>query len=124
MNKLPKILITILMLAGLTGGLAAIPNFVAQAEPGPPVVVCVPASALNPAVPHDTWSGLEITLKGTAHDPDGNATLVSYTWDFGDGSPPITGSVSDPYAIDAKHIYTGSIGDLFVCDPLSDRIRW
>jgi hypothetical protein len=39
-------------------------------------VICVPASALNPAVPHDTWSGLEITLKGTAHDPDGDGTLV------------------------------------------------
>ena len=86
----------------------------AHAAAGPPEVVCVPASALNPAVPHDTWSGLEITLKGTAHDPDGDANLNMYEWDFGDGSPPISGPITDPYAIEAKHTYVGSIGDLFV----------
>jgi hypothetical protein len=67
----------------------------ALAQGGPPEVVCVPASALNPAVPHDTWSGLEITLKG------------------GDGSGE-TGTVTDPYAIQAKHTYVGNVGDLFV----------
>jgi hypothetical protein len=77
-------------------------------------VVCVPATGLNPTVPHDTWSGLEITLKGTAHDPDGDATLATYEWDFGDGSPVQTGAVTNPYAIEAKHTYVGSIGNLFV----------
>jgi hypothetical protein len=114
MNKLTKIFMTIVMIAGLTVGLVAIPGSVAQAGSGPPVVVCVPATALNPSVPHDTWSGLEITLKGIAHDPDGDATLVSYQWDFGDGSPVVSGAVTDPYAIEARHIYGGSIGDLFI----------
>jgi hypothetical protein len=88
----------------------------ALAQGGPPEVVCVPASALNPAVPHDTWSGLEITLKGTAHDPDGDHTLSTYEWDFGDGSPVETGAVTDPYAIEARHTYVGSIGDKFVAE--------
>lgn len=114
MNKLIKFFMTIVMIAGLTGGLVAIPGSVAQAGGGPPVVVCVPATGLNPSVPHDTWSELEITLKGTAHDPDGDATLDSYQWDFGDGSPVVSGIVTDPYAIEARHIYVGSIGDLFI----------
>jgi hypothetical protein len=85
-----------------------------QAQGSPPEVVCVPASALNPAVAHDTWSGRQIALKGTAHDPEGDGTLATYQWDFGDGSPVEAGTVSDPYAIEARHIYVGNIGDLFV----------
>ena len=90
------------------------PGATTYAQGTPPKVVCVPASALNPAVPHDTWSGLEITLKATAHDADGDGTLATYEWDFGDGSPPVTGTVSDPYAIEARHTYTGNGGDIFV----------
>ena len=40
--------------------------------------------------------------------------MVGYEWDFGDGSPVETGSVTDPYAIEARHIYVGNIGDIFV----------
>ena len=87
---------------------------VAVAQGSPPQVICVPASALNPAVPHDTWSGLEITLKGTAHDPDGDGTLDTYEWDFGDGSLVETGTVTDPYVIEARHTYAGNLGDKFV----------
>ena len=87
---------------------------VALAQSDPPQVVCVPATALNPTVPHDTWSGLEITLKGTAHDPNGDGTLATYEWDFGDGSATVTGAVTDPYAIEASHTYVGNIGDTFI----------
>lgn len=86
----------------------------AFANGSPPEVVCVNALPLNPAVPHDTWSGLEISLKCTAHDPEGDGTMVTYEWDFGDGSPAASGWVTDPYVIEAWHTYTGSVGDLFI----------
>lgn len=114
MSKLIRFLMIPMMIIGITGIAISMPSNVAQAAGGPPSVVCVPASALNPAVPHDTWSGLEISLKGTAHDPDGDHTLATYVWDFGDGSPVETGTVTDPYAIEARHTYVGNIGDLFV----------
>jgi hypothetical protein len=114
MNKLFKRIAMIYIVACMSLLLAALPIFAVHAGSGPPDVVCVPASALNPMVPHDTWSGLETTLKCTAHDTDGDHTLASYSWDFGDGSPVVSGSVSDPYAIESHHTYTGAIGDLFV----------
>src|SRR3990172_2169183 len=114
MSKLIRLLMILMMIVGVTGVAISMPGSVARAAGGPPSVVCVPASALNPAVPHDTWSGLEISLKGTAHDPDGDHTLATYAWDFGDGSPVETGTVTDPYAIEARHTYVGNIEDLFV----------
>lgn len=111
MNKLYSVTMAFVFVLALVIGPLATSGF---AQGLPPKVVCVPATALNPTVPHDTWSGLEITLKGTAHDPDGDHTLVSYEWDFGDGSPVETGSVTDPYAIETRHTYVGNIGDLFV----------
>ncbi len=76
----------------------------------PPVVKTVPWVATNPLVPHDTWSGKAITLKGTS-DVAGN-----WTWDFGDGSPVATGNVNDVtrYAIEALHAYTAPTGTMFV----------
>jgi len=85
-----------------------------QAQAAPPKVVCVPWYPENLAVPHDTWNGNEITLKGTAHDPDGDAELDTYVWDFGDGSPVVSGIVANPYVIEAKHTYIGDVGDSFV----------
>ena len=73
-------------------------------------VKTVPWVASNPLIPHDTWSGATITLKGTADQSGGN---VIYTWDFGDGSQLATGSVGDPYAIEALHVYNGTIGTIF-----------
>jgi hypothetical protein len=109
--KTTAALVLAVLLAIATFG---VPSATTYAQDSPPQVACVPASALNPAVPHDTWSGLEITLKGTAHDDDGDGTLATYEWDFGDGSPTEAGTVTDPYAIEARHIYVGNIGDIFV----------
>jgi hypothetical protein len=76
-----------------------------------PEVVCVPFHGKWLGVPHDAWIGKEIVLKGTAHDPDGDGTLVSYNWDFGDGYT--TGWIAgvNPYAIEAKHTYSGTMAD-------------
>jgi len=55
-----------------------------------------------------TWSppsplrGQTVTFDGSSSTPDGG-TLVSYTWDFGDGAPPIT--ESDPIT---SHVYASS----------------
>ena len=76
----------------------------------PPVVKTVPWTSTNPLIPHDTWSGKNIALKGTS---DVQGSNIQYTWDFGDGSPVVTGTVSNRYVIEAWHTYTGNKGDLF-----------
>ena len=80
------------------------------ASAAPPVVKTVPWVATNPLIPHDTWSGKSITLKGTA---DVQGAAIQYTWDFGDGSPVATGTVANMYAIEATHAYTGAVGTIF-----------
>ena len=81
----------------------------ASIENAVPVVVCVPWQG-DEDLPHLTWSGEEITLKGTVIDIDAE----TYEWDFGDGSGTETGTVTDPYAIEARHTYTGADGTLYV----------
>ena len=76
----------------------------------PPVVKTVPWVATNPLIPHDTWSGKTITLKGTS---DVQGANIQYSWDFGDGSPPATGVVTNMNVIEATHSYTGNNGDVF-----------
>lgn len=76
----------------------------------PPVVKTVPWVASNALIPHDTWSGKSIRLKGTSDVQGGN---IEYTWDFGDGSPVATGTVADRYAIEASHAYVGSVGQVY-----------
>lgn len=86
----------------LTLGLAA--------PAGPPVVKTVPWVAGNALIPHTTFAGKAVRLKGTA---DPASTGLRWTWDFGDGSPVATGTVTDPYAIEAAHAYAGSVGTVF-----------
>jgi len=83
---------------------------VANASPAPPVVKTVPWAANNPLVPHPTYSGKTVTLKGTC---DQSGADVNWTWDFGDGSPVVAGIVSDRYVIEATHAYTGLAGTVF-----------
>ena len=63
----------------------------------------------NPLVPHDTWSGKQITLKGTS---DVQGANIQYTWDFGDGSPVVNGTVADQYVIemDYDERFVGDVG--------------
>jgi len=73
------------------------------ASAAPPVVTTVPWVPSNPLVPHSTYTGKPITLKGTC---DMQGADISYTWDFGDGSPPASGTVSNMSIIEATHAYT------------------
>jgi len=82
-------------------------NNVAQDVLGPPRAICVPWIGSRP---HRTWAGLNTTLKGTAK----GYGLTTFEWDPGDGSPIISGSIGDPYAIEASHTYTGSVGAVYV----------
>lgn len=86
-------------------GVVSVPAYAA-----PPVVKTVPWVATNPLIPHSTYSGKSIRLKGTA---DVQGTNIQYTWDFGDGSPVASGIVSNRYAIEASHAYTGASGTVF-----------
>lgn len=71
--------------------------------------ICVPWKPSNPSIAHFTYSGAEITLKGIAR---GGAT--NYSWDFGDGSPVVSGAIANPYNLGVKHTYTGAVGKLFI----------
>lgn len=75
-----------------------------------PVVKTVPWVASNPLIPHDTWSGKVVTLKGTC---DQQGAGFTYTWDFGDGSAVAAGTVVNKYAIEASHTYAGAAGTIF-----------
>jgi hypothetical protein len=75
-----------------------------------PVVKTVPWVAANPLIPHDTWSGKSVTLKGTS---DVQGANIQWTWDFGDGSPVASGTVANRYVIEALHTYAGAVGTVF-----------
>jgi hypothetical protein len=75
-----------------------------------PVVKTVPWVATNPLIPHTTWSGKQITLKGTSNVQGAN---FEYSWDFGDASPPAVGTVTNQYVVEATHTYTCSVGEIF-----------
>ncbi len=63
---------------------------------------------------HQTWSGKTILLKAVVSTD--NTSAISYSLDFGDGSPLVTGSVSGytKYPFAAFHAYTGAVGTPFI----------
>lgn len=75
-----------------------------------PTVKTVPWAAANPLIAHDTFSGKQITLKGAA---DVQGTNFQWIWDFGDGTPVASGTVTNKYVIEATHAYAGSPGQIF-----------
>ena len=66
--------------------------------------------ASDPSVPHDTFAYQNITLKGTSSI---QGAQVRATWDFGDGSAPVTSTVENRYDVSARRVYTGAIGTVF-----------
>ena len=80
---------------------------------GIPVVKVVPQVPSDPTIPHDTWSGKTITLKGACdRQDDGSGTQVTYSWSPGDGSPDYTGVVTDMFVIEATHVYSDPAGTI------------
>jgi hypothetical protein len=75
-----------------------------------PTVKVVPWVPSDATVPHVTYSGKTITLKGTT---DVQGSNFKWIWDFGDGSPAATGTVTDKYAIEATHAYSAADNTLF-----------
>jgi hypothetical protein len=104
-TSLRKILVYVLGLALV----AAFSPLAAQAAP--PVVKTVPWVATNPLIPHDAWTGKSVTLKGTCNVVGAN---YEYWWDYGDGSGvSAVADVTDNYALEARHDYTGATGTVF-----------
>ncbi len=68
----------------------------------PPHVICVPLHG-NPDSPHLVYPGKQVTLKAIVRD----AGTLTYSWDFGDGATSAFATVSDKYAIQATHTYSG-----------------
>ncbi|MCX6598116.1 MAG: PKD domain-containing protein, partial [Acidobacteria bacterium] len=67
-----------------------------------PVVKLVRAAANEPLRSHPAYPGRAAILKATVVP---TAATISYDWDFGDGTPHATGTVTDIYAIEASHNY-------------------
>ena len=76
-------------------------------------VVCVPWGG-NPAYYHTTWDGKTTLLKAVVYTVD--TSPVNYVWNFGDGSPDATGTLSGntKYNVEVTHPYTGSGGTPFL----------
>lgn len=67
-----------------------------------------------------TWPGRDLVVWGNVHDGTGPYT---YTWDFGDGSPVETGTVSNTKYIAVNHTYSTmgpKVATLTVTDALMD----
>ena len=60
-----------------------------------------------------TLSGQTVTLSGSFDASYSASPDKQYEWDFGDGSPPQTGTPSSS-TVSVNHIYIGSQGDTFV----------
>jgi hypothetical protein len=70
---------------------------------GAPVVRCMPGS-ITPFGENQpyAWINRELIVWGRV---DGGVPPYAYEWDFGDGSPPVAGAVTDPEYIAELHTY-------------------
>ena len=64
-------------------------------------VVCIPP--LGHDKHHRAISGKEVLLKAVVRAP--YCTHFEYEWDFGDGSKPVSGVVTDPHNLGVRHSY-------------------
>ena len=80
----------------------------------PPTAMTVPFQAASPTVPHTSWSGNPVTLKGTMTSPAWGTDSFTYDWDPGDGGAHCIGAVTNQYDVECTHTYTGAVGNVFV----------
>ena len=73
--------------------------------------ITVPWVPTNTALPHITYSGRAVTLKGIARYAGSGAT---FRWDFGDGASTAYATYVDPYNLGVLHTYTGNVNQLFI----------
>ena len=97
-------------LKALMGGAAAGVVLALPVQAAAPVVKTVPWVASNPLIPHTTFAGRTVRLKGTSDQQGAN---IQYSWDFGDGSAVATGTVTNRHAVEASHVYAGTPGTVW-----------
>ncbi len=71
----------------------------------PPDVITVPWVAHDPTVPHETYNGKAVRLKGIVRDVD----PATFQWDFGDGSQSAVTDVIDSYDLSVTHLYPNAL---------------
>lgn len=96
-----------LLIALATAGMVSLPAYAVV-----PVVKTVPWVATNPLIPHTTFSGKSVRLKGTTEVPSPLSNF-EYMWDFGDGNATGWGTVVNPYILEASHTYAGPVGTVY-----------
>jgi len=67
----------------------------------PPRVNVMPGNMPGKVYPY-TWPGRTLTIWGNVHD---GTPPYTYVWDFGDGTPTVSGAVVDPKYISVIHSY-------------------
>jgi len=73
-------------------------------------VIAVPANAGDTTAPHYTYNGRQTVFKAIVRGiPD--ASTISWEWDPGDGSSPMSGTTTNGHVIEAAYTYGGSVGD-------------
>jgi hypothetical protein len=78
-----------------------------------PQANAVPFVASTPTVPHTSWSGNPVILKGTLTSSAFPAHTFTYDWNPGDGGAHCTGTVSNQYDVECAHTYAGAVGTVF-----------
>jgi len=102
------VLAFVLGLAGCGGGGDVVST--GNGTPVTPPANTPTVSITAPAPSFKSEAGYEVTFAASAVDPNPGATIVSYTWDFGDGSALATILTStDPYGT-VRHAFAGTPG--------------
>ena len=103
MTRFAALMVTMIVPAVFNGALFA----------APPVANAVPFVASNPTSPHTSWSGNQVTLKGTLTSSAIGTDSFTYDWNPGDGGADCTGTVTNPLDIECPHTYTGAVGTVY-----------